>query len=126
MTKAQGRKFGLTVGVAFLALTALLVWRERALLAAGTGTVGSLLVLAGLVVPTKLGPVERAWMAMALRISKITTPIIMGIVYYLVITPIGVIMRLVGRNPLARKTGSSLWANRSDDKVPTGGMEHQY
>jgi hypothetical protein len=127
LTKSQGRKFGLTVGIAFLALTALLLWRQRETIAYVTGTLGGLLVLGGLVIPTKLGPVERAWMAMAHKISKVTTPIVMGIVYFIVIAPIGLAMRMLGKNPLMhRRREGSFWVERSKDKVKTGGMEHQY
>jgi hypothetical protein len=127
LTASQGRKFGLTVGIAFLALTALLLWRQRETIAYVTGTLGGALVLAGLVIPSKLGSVERAWMAMAHRISKVTTPIVMGIVYFIVIAPIGLGMRMLGKNPLVhRRRERSFWVERSKDKVKTGGMEHQY
>jgi uncharacterized membrane protein YcfT len=127
LTKAQGRKFGLSVGIAFLALTGLLLWRGRETIAYVTGTLSVLLMVGGVVVPTKLGPIERAWMAMAHRISKVTTPLIMGIVYFLVVTPIGLLMRLLGRNPLAHpRRETSFWVDRAEDKVKTGGMRHQY
>jgi hypothetical protein len=127
LTKAQGRKFGLSVGIAFFALTGLLLWRGRETIAYVTGTLSALLILGGVIVPTKLGPIERAWMAMALRISKVTTPVIMGIVYFLVLTPIGLVMRLLGRNPLVHpRQQTSLWVDRAEDKVKTGGMRHQY
>lgn len=80
------------------------------------GTVGGLLFAAGLVVPRHLGPVERAWMALARAISKVTTPIIMGIVYFVVLMPVGLALRLAGRNPLTRRHGgSSFWVDRSAD-----------
>jgi hypothetical protein len=101
LTPSQGRKFGLTVGIAFLALAALLhFWRHRETVAAVMGSVGALLVLAALLIPTRLGPLERGWMALARAISKITTPIFMGVVFFVVVTPIGLLMRLVGRRPL--------------------------
>jgi hypothetical protein len=112
LTKSQGRKFGLTVGIAFLALTALLLWRQRETIAYVTGTLGGLLVLGGLVIPTKLGPVERAWMAMAHKISKVTTPIVMGIVYFIVIAPIGLGREFLGgeieRQGEDRRDGASV------------------
>jgi hypothetical protein len=60
------------------------------------------MLLAGLIVPTRLGPVERSWMALAHAISRVTTPIFMALVYYLTIFPIGAVMRILGRNPLTR------------------------
>jgi hypothetical protein len=127
LTKGAGRKFGLSVGIAFLALTGLLLWRGRETIAYVTGTLSVLLMVGGVFVPTKLGPIERAWMAMAHRISKVTTPLIMGIVYFLVLTPIGLVMRLLGRNPLVHpRRQTSFWVDRAEDKVKTGGMRHQY
>jgi len=101
LSPAAGRKFGLTVGIAFLVLAALLhFWRHRETAAAVMGSVGVLLASAALLVPTRLGPLERAWMGFAKVISKGTTPIFMGVVFFVVVTPIGVLMRLVGRRPL--------------------------
>lgn len=104
LSPAEGRKFGLTVGIAFLVLAGLLhFWRHKETAAAVLGALGALLVLAALAVPTRLGPVQRAWMGLAHAISKVTTPIFMGVVFYLVITPIGLLMRLVGRRTLVHK-----------------------
>ncbi len=103
LTASQGRKFGLTVGLAFLALAALVYfWRHRETVAAVLGGIGALLVLAALIVPTRLGPVERGWMALAKAISKVTTPVFMGVVFFVVVTPIGLVMRLFGKRPLVQ------------------------
>jgi hypothetical protein len=127
LTAAQGRKFGLTVGIAFLALTGLLLWREHAVPASVSGALGGLLVLAGLLVPTRLGAVERAWMTLAHAISRVTTPIVMGIVYFLVVTPIGLAVRVFGKNPLVHpQRQGGFWVDKAKESVRTGGMEHQY
>lgn len=111
LSPAEGRKFGLTVGIAFLVLASLLhFWRHKETAAAVLGALGALLVLAALAVPTRLGPVQRAWMGLAHAISKVTTPIFMGVVFYLVITPIGILMRLVGRRSLVnRERDGGFW-----------------
>ena len=84
LTAAQGRKFGLTVGGAFLVFAGIAWWRGHPTTTMVLGSLGGGLALAGLVVPTMLGPVERAWMALAHAISKVTTPIVMGVMYLLV------------------------------------------
>ena len=112
LTPSQGRKFGLTVGIAFLLLAALLhFWRHRDAAAAVTGSVGLLLVVAALAVPTRLGPLERAWMGLARAISKVTTPVFMAVVFFIVVTPIGLLMRLLGRRVLLhRQRDGGFWA----------------
>jgi hypothetical protein len=126
LTAAAGRKFGLTVGLAFVALAGVLLWRGTPTGATVMSVLGTLLVLAGLVAPTRLGPVERAWMRLAHLISKVTTPIFMGVVYFLVLTPIGFIRRRNG-SPIAAPAGSdSRWAARLAGETRRTGMEHQY
>ena len=111
LSPSEGRKFGLTVGVAFLVLAALLqFWRHKEVAAAVAASLGAALVLAALLTPTRLGPVERAWMGLARLISKVTTPIFMGVVFFVVITPIGLLMRLFGRKALVhRETQGGFW-----------------
>jgi hypothetical protein len=124
LTTAEGRAFGLTVGGALLGLGALLAWRGARGIAPVLLLPGGLLVLAGLVLPTRLGPVRRAWMELAHAISRVTTPITMGIVYFAVITPIGVLRRAVGSDPLRRPpTGESAWV---DVPPEPGSMERQF
>ena len=111
-TPRELRRFALAVGGAFALLGALLLWRGR-----GAGwvllLVGVALVAAGVVAPRRLGPVQRGWMRVALAISRVTTPIFMGIVYFLVLTPTGLVMRLAGRRPLARlPDATTFWVDR--------------
>lgn len=124
-TARDGRRFGVQVGIAFAVLGALLLWRDRTVLASIGGTLSALLVLGGLLVPARLGPVYRGWMAVALAISRVTTPIFMAIVYYLVLTPTGLVMRAVGRNPL-RPSGDEetnwVWRQRGGH----GDMRRQF
>ena len=104
LSAAEGRRFGLQVGAAFLVLAALLLWREREIGAAILGGIGGLLMLAGLALPDRLGGVYAAWMGLARLLSKVTTPVFMGVVYFLVITPIGLLRRALGHQPLRRPT----------------------
>ena len=79
LTPQQGRRFGLTVGGAFLVFAAIAWWRSNPTLSTVLGALGGTLALAALAIPTHLGPVERAWMALAHAISKVTRPILIGV-----------------------------------------------
>jgi hypothetical protein len=59
--------------------------------------------LMALAIPMALRPVYKGWMKLGLLMSKITTPIIMGLVFYIVFTPMGLIMRLGGKDAMARR-----------------------
>jgi hypothetical protein len=127
LSPAEGRKFGLTVGGAFLVLSALLWWRGKHGLLPYFGGLGGVLVLAGLLVPTLLGPVNKAWMGLAHLMSKVTTPIFMGVVYFVVLTPISIGMRLFGKNPLVHPSqGSGFWFERGTEKPEPARMERQF
>ncbi|MBL8136973.1 MAG: hypothetical protein JNL48_10145 [Acidobacteria bacterium] len=113
LTVAQGRRFGLTVGGAFLVFAAIAWWRGSPTATNVFGALGAVLSVAGLAVPTMLGPVERAWMKLAHLISKVTTPIVMGVMYLLVLTPVGLLRRTLGGNPMVHTPdGGSYWKSR--------------
>jgi hypothetical protein len=124
LTAPEGRKFAFTLAAAFGALAALLWWRERRAVATVLGTVALAFALAGLFLPGRLGPVYRAWMGLAYAISKVTTPIFMGVVYFLVITPIALLRRMAGGNPLRAHRGSSGWVDRQGS--PKGDLTRQF
>lgn len=112
LSAAEGRRFGVTVGIAFLALAALLLWRAQVLASSIAGTLGVLLVLSGALIPRRLGPVHAGWMRFALALSKITTPVFMAVVYFVVITPIGLIRRAAGKNPITARSAGTRWQSR--------------
>ncbi len=107
----------MTVGLAFAVLAAVMLWGSRLHAAAISGALGAVLILAALAIPTRLGPAQVSWMKLAALISRITTPIFMGVVYFVVITPIGLLMRVFRSNPLVRRGGrSGYWVERSAER----------
>ena len=117
LTRQEGRKFGFTLGIAFLVLAALTWWRGHTNVASVFSVVGVLLLAAGLLIPTHLGPVERGWMKLGMAIGHVMTPVYMAFVYFVILTPVGFVMRVFGRNPLKqRQTGDSLWVPRGEKK----------
>jgi hypothetical protein len=124
LTASEGRRFGLVVGAAFLVLGAIAWWRGHPLTTTVFAALGASLALAGLVIPTRLGPVEAAWMKMAHAISRVTTPIVMAVIYYVVISPVGYLRRAFGGNPLVHeKTTNGFWRTRS---TASSNMERQF
>lgn len=104
LTAAEGRKFALTVGAAFLVIALVIWWRRgEGVAPLVVGGLGGALVVAGLIVPGHLTGVYRAWMGLAALLSRVTTPILMAVIYFLVITPIGVLRRRLGEDPLEHR-----------------------
>ncbi len=102
LTAAELRKFGLLVGGVFVALGGLFWWRDSGRAAAILWGVGGPLMALGLAAPALLRPVYRAWMGLALLISRVTTPVIMAVLYFVVMTPVGLLARAFGHRPLER------------------------
>lgn len=113
-TAAQGRKFGLTVGIAFGVFSGIAWWRGHPRVFIVLATLGATLVVAALLLPKQLRAVDAAWMKLALLISKVTTPIFMGLIYFVVLTPVGALRRAFGKNALVHVTGrDGFWADRT-------------
>jgi hypothetical protein len=90
-------------------------------------SLGGVLLVAGLIVPGKLGPVYRAWMGLALLISKVTTPIFMGLTYFVVLAPIGFLMRMFGRNPMVHHPANgSFWVARQEGAARRSNLNRQF
>ena len=103
------REFGLIVGGVFVLLSCWWLYRGKFLSAAQvTLPLGALLVLLGLVFPKALVFPNKGWMMLAQGLSFVSTRIILGLVFFLIITPIGFVKRLSGWDPLNRRAGQSL------------------
>jgi hypothetical protein len=123
--KPDDRKFILTLSAAFAFLAAVFAWREKSLLAIGAVTVALAIATVGLVAPASVPAFRRRWMAGAHAMSRVTTPLVLGVVYYLLLTPIGLLRRLLGRSSLARRrTAASFWVSR--DGRPPSDMRRQF
>ena len=122
---AQGRKFALTVGAAFLVLSLIARFRGHPTSSLVLGVLAIALGIAGLALPAKLEPIERSWMNLAKLIAKVTTPVFMGIVYFIIITPIALMRRAMGGSGLVHsRRDTGYWFDRSDS--PRSAMERQF
>ena len=73
----------------------------------------------GLVAPTTLRPVYRGWMRFGQFMGRITTPIIMGLLFYLLITPMARIRSLLGKDSMARHLNPDADSYRVISKTPS-------
>jgi len=80
--------------------------------------VAPVLIVVGQLTPASLRPVYRVWMRFGMLMHCITTPLILGVLFYLVITPIGFFMRMINRNTLDLKmnTDASSYRIASDQR----------
>lgn len=98
------REFGVAVGLVLLAAAAWFRWRGGAPLVVGVpGGIGALLVVLGAAWPRALVYPYRWWMALAEALSWVSTRVILGVLLYVVMTPLGTWRRWRGADPLARR-----------------------
>jgi hypothetical protein len=87
----------------------------------------AVLGLWGLVAPMSLRPVYHYWMRFGLLLSRVTTPLIMSLVFFLVITPFGLVRRVFGRtDPMERKFADQASYRVPSRKAPTKNLEKPY
>lgn len=121
------RQFGLVTGAIIAVLFGLfLPWLLDHGWPLWPWIVAGVLALWGLTAPTTLRPVYRGWMRFGLLLSKITTPIIMGIVFFLVITPVALFFKLTRRDAMRRRFDDSDSYRQPRDGIRQDSLEHPY
>lgn len=111
------REFGLIVGGVFALLGAWWLYRGKFVnVAQFIMPFGALLVLLGIIVPRSLVYPNKAWMKLAEGMSFVSTRVILAFVYFVVLTPIGLIKRGMGWDPLHRRAerSDSYWRSYSE------------
>src|SRR5215207_3968255 len=115
VTNAQARKSALLVAAVFLGIAAWNLYRGRTTVVVIFGALGAALVVAGLLAPPAARAFHTAWMRFAAALGHVNSRVLLTLVYYLVVTPYGIVTRLVGRDPLRRRgrgVGESHWVER--------------
>lgn len=120
--RSEGRVFALTLAGGFLFVSLLAYWREADTVANVAASLAGISLLAALVVPGRLEPVRLAWMKLGEVIGRVTTPILMAIVYFVVVTPIGLVRRAFTPR---RTTSDSEW-HRRPPLPPRERLERQF
>lgn len=114
-SKKDLRKFGLTVGGVIVIISVLLFYFEKSS-SIYFAVVGAFLVLAGLLYPQILKPLNKVWMGLAITLGFIMSRVILTILFYLVLTPIAFIARIFGKKFMILKydkSAKTYWEKRS-------------
>ena len=127
-TRENLRKFAITVTVVLAVIGVVLLWKNRA----GyqyLWIVAVLLIVCDWAVPAILKPLYFVWMAFAALLGWIMTRVILGILFYIIFTPIGVIGRLLGKRFLDlrwKAAADSYWEYRKGDRLDPERYEKQF
>lgn len=108
------RKFGIITGAIIVVLFAIFFpWVfDAAAMPIWPWIVAGLLWVPALIMPGSLQPVYTVWMKIGHAIGWVNTRIILGLLFYILVLPMGLIMRLFGNDPMARKYDNSVTSYR--------------
>lgn len=122
----SNRSFGLVFTVVFTVVALLPLWHSappRWWAVAVAAVFGALALLW----PRALAPANHVWLRIGLLMHRIVNPIVMGAIFYLVVTPFGLGMRLLGKGPAAMRppdrAATSYWIARAGGSSP---MDRQF
>ena len=96
------RKFGIFFGI-FLCLIMLVIWHGLGTLMLEMAIIGGLFVVTAIVAPWILLPLNRLWLKLTRAIGHGSNYFILGTVYYILLTPMSFVFRLIGRDTMCRK-----------------------
>lgn len=122
------REFGFLVGGVLCVLGILLWWRGRASYPYFF-IPGILLVLGGAALPSALKPFQKIWMSLAILMGWVMTRVLLSVLFFLILTPIGWILRLTGKDLLDQKLEpkkESYWKIRPQATRTPGDYEKQF
>lgn len=111
----SNRKFGLFFSAVFFVLAGYFFWRQNIAGMGFSGCIGILFLLITLISPQSLGGLNRAWMTLGLTMGKLISPIVLGLMFFGLITPIALLSRLRGRDELRirQKRALTYWRERT-------------
>lgn len=111
MAPSEDRRFGWIVGGVFAVLGGLLLWKHRTVAAGVFLAPGVALLLLAAAAPALLAGPHRAWLAFARVLGRVNSAVFLFLVFFLVLAPLGLFLRLIGRDELKRRgpAPESMW-----------------
>ena len=101
--KNPERSFGVSVGGVLIAIALILIWRHRILRAEVLGGIGAVLLVLGAAAPRLLKWPSALWWRFSRALGHVMARFWLTLLFLLVLTPVGLVWRLIGRDPLTRR-----------------------
>ena len=122
---SSNRSFGVLFFIVFL-IIALWPLKSQGDLKLWAFILSVVFLILGIINSKFLTPLNKLWFKFGIMLGSIVSPLIMGIIFFTVVTPIGIIMRFLGKDLLKidkNKTAETYWINRNKEKST---MKKQY
>jgi hypothetical protein len=128
MKPSSDRNFGLVIAVFFLIVTFWPLFRAQPVRWWAFSLAAMFAVLAVLW-PAPLAPLNKAWMGLGVLLYRIISPCVMALLFYGTVTPIALLMRILGKDPLRLQRDSSAvsyWIHTTPPGPAPETMKNQY
>jgi hypothetical protein len=125
---SSNRAFGFVFAAVFFAI-AIAPWFSHHPPRPWAAWVGGLFALTALARPTLLAPINRLWMRLGALLNRVTSPVMLATMFVLVITPMGMAMRWLGKDPLRLRLDRSLpsyWIERAPSEPKPNTFTDQF
>ena len=126
--KRELRNFGITLGIIFLVISGFLFWKEKDSLTIFIA-ISITWFITAIAIPSVLKPVYWIWMIVGIILGWFMTRVILSLLFYLVFTPIGLILRFFGKQFLELSwdnSKESYWNFRVNEDIKKGSYEKQF
>lgn len=123
----SNRKFGFLFAVIFLVAAAYLYHWGSHMLCLTSGVISVVLIITTLANPDVLLPVNKLWMRLGLLLGMVVSPLVMGLIFFGIFTPVAILMRIFGRDELRLrlKPESSYWV-KNNSKTEAESFTQQF
>jgi len=131
-TEAGGdRAFGCTVGTILMVISAAKAFVAGAIppVSCLIFAAGAMLLLLGIVAPSRLSALNRLWLKVGAAIAKVVNPIVLTLLFFLVVTPMAFVMRIMGKRPLRLapdRIAATYWIEREPPEGGASSMRRQF
>jgi hypothetical protein len=125
---SSDRSFGVVFSI-FFVLVGLLPLRAHHPLRWWALALAGLFLVVAFLQPVWLRPLNRLWTKLGLLMGRVVSPVVAGLLFYLVVTPTGLVFRLLGKDPLHLAWDSSArsyWIERQPPGPPPKSMANQF
>lgn len=115
----SNRRFGALFTLVFALLAAYGAYKGWSRVATGgLGVIAAIFALLSTIAPARLEPLNRLWFKFGMLLGRIVSPIVLGLIFFLLITPVAMLGRAFGRDELKlrKRVADSYWV----DRVPAG------
>jgi hypothetical protein len=126
---SSDRAFGLVFAVVFGIVGVSMMFGGRGAAYLWFLLAAALFLLAALAAPAVLAPLNKIWTRFGLLLHLVVSPIVLGAIFFLVVMPIGLAMRLFGKNPLRLRFDAgakTYWIKREAPGPDSGGFRDQF